>query len=546
VVLPFRRWAALLALLVAEGLALGIAFDSDALDGLPPSFALFLVRNAGSAVRVGSVILACLVLVAGPRIKRGVGPDSAWAGPLTAHRYRPYLLAHLATYAILALVTALLYGHAAPPARAGALVGAWLALLPLTLGTWALTLVPPRMLPALARRHGGAAALAAALGGTALGVGKLSQGLWFPLRKLTFALSSSALGLFVRDPVSDAATLAFGTRAFVVDIAPLCSGYEGMGLTAVFLLAALWFFRDRLRFPRAWWLLPAGAAVSFVANIARLVALVLVGTYVSPEIGQGGFHSYAGTLLFCGLALSIIALAVRSPVFSTAAASGGGSAPVAAAPLARERNPVAPYLVPFLAMIAAGLVARSFSSPGHEPLYALRPLVGAGALAAYWPVYRRREGRPALPWRASWLAPAAGALVAALWLAFAKVTGPVGPPIPLATVSAPALALRLLTTALIVPSCEELAFRGFLARRLTSAAFEAVPGRALTPLAIGVSSLAFGLLHARAGAGILAGVAYALTYRARGRLADAALAHATTNALLLAAAVWAGDLSLAT
>lgn len=538
--MPFRRWAALLALLVAEGLALGVAFDSDALDGLPPSFALFLVRNAGSAVRVGSVILACVVLVAGPRLKRGVGPDSAWTEPLAAHRYRPYLLAHLTAYAILAFVTVLLYGHVA---SASALVGLWLALLPLTLGTWALTFVPPRMLPALAREHGGAAALAAALGATALGVGKLSEGLWFPLRKLTFALSSSALGLFVPDPVSDAAKLAFGTRAFVVDIAPLCSGYEGMGLTAVFLLAALWFFRDRLRFPRAWWLLPAGAVVSFVANIARLVALVLVGTYVSPEIGQGGFHSYAGTLLFCGLALSIIALAVRSPVFSTVVASGGGS--VATAPLERERNPVAPYLVPFLAMIAAGLVARSFSSPGHEPLYALRPLLGAGALAAYWPVYRKLEGRTAFTWRVSWFAPVAGLLVAAHWLAFAKSTGPVGPPIPLATVSAPALALRVLTTALIVPLCEELAFRGFLARRLTSAAFEAVPGRALTPLAIGVSSLAFGLLHARAVAGILAGVAYALTYRARGRLADAALAHATTNALLLAVAVWAGDLSLA-
>lgn len=539
--MPFRRWAALLALLVAEGLALGVAFDSDALDGLPPSFALFLVRNAGSAVRVGSVILACVVLVAGPRIKRGVGPDSAWAGPLTAHRYRPSLLAHLATYALLAVVTVRLYGHAASVSARGALVGVWLALLPLTLGTWLLTFVPPRMLPALARQHGGAAALAAALGVTALGVGKLSEGLWFPLRKITFALSSSALGLFVPDPVSDAGKLAFGTRGFVVDIAPLCSGYEGMGLTAVFLLAALWFFRDRLRFPRAWWLLPAGAAVSFLANIARLVALVLVGTYVSPEIGQGGFHSYAGTLLFCGLALSIIALAVRSPVFSTAVASGGGS--VATAPVERERNPVAPYLVPFLAMIAAGLVARSFSSPGHEPLYALRPLLGVGAVAAYWPVYRRLEWRPT--WRVSWFAPAAGMLVAALWLAFAKLTGPVGPPIPLASVSAPALALRVLTTALIVPLCEELAFRGFLARRLTSAAFEEVPGRALTALAIGVSSLAFGLLHARAVAGILAGITYALTYRARGRLADAALAHATTNALLLAVAVWAGDLSLA-
>jgi membrane protease YdiL (CAAX protease family) len=47
------------------------------------------------------------------------------------------------------------------------------------------------------------------------------------------------------------------------------------------------------------------------------------------------------------------------------------------------------------------------------------------------------------------------------------------------------------------------------------------------------SSVGFGLLHTQQILpGILAGLAYVLAARRRGRLTDAILAHATTNALL--------------
>jgi membrane protease YdiL (CAAX protease family) len=56
-------------------------------------------------------------------------------------------------------------------------------------------------------------------------------------------------------------------------------------------------------------------------------------------------------------------------------------------------------------------------------------------------------------------------------------------------------------------------------------------------LLLAVSSVAFGLLHAQNWlAATLAGVAYALAQRARGRTADAVVAHAVTN-LLIAIAV---------
>ena len=90
----------------------------------------------------------------------------------------------------------------------------------------------------------------------------------------------------------------------------------------------------------------------------------------------------------------------------------------------------------------------------------------------------------------------------------------------------------------MVPIIEELAFRGFLARRLSSHDFESLSPRRLTALGVVGSSLAFGLLHRRPIAGTLAGLCYALVYRQRGELADAIVAHATTNAVLIAVA-WA-------
>jgi len=89
-----------------------------------------------------------------------------------------------------------------------------------------------------------------------------------------------------------------------------------------------------------------------------------------------------------------------------------------------------------------------------------------------------------------------------------------------------------------------LAFRGFLARRLTARDFDALPPERISLPAVALSSLAFGLLHQRPVAGTLAGVCYALVFRRRGRLADAVIAHAATNAALVAIAAATGRADL--
>jgi CAAX prenyl protease-like protein len=98
------------------------------------------------------------------------------------------------------------------------------------------------------------------------------------------------------------------------------------------------------------------------------------------------------------------------------------------------------------------------------------------------------------------------------------------------------LLFRVLGAVVTVPVAEELAFRGFLLRRLVASDFESVDLKGFHIVAFVLSSLAFGLMHGdRWIAGSLAGGLYAFVAIRRGRLMEAIVAHATTNALL---AIW--------
>jgi CAAX prenyl protease-like protein len=94
------------------------------------------------------------------------------------------------------------------------------------------------------------------------------------------------------------------------------------------------------------------------------------------------------------------------------------------------------------------------------------------------------------------------------------------------------LAFRVLGSVITVPLAEELAFRGYLIRKLIAKDFENVPLGRFTLLSFILSSVLFGLLHERWFAGTLAGMAYALALYRRGQLGDAVIAHMTTNALI--------------
>ena len=84
-----------------------------------------------------------------------------------------------------------------------------------------------------------------------------------------------------------------------------------------------------------------------------------------------------------------------------------------------------------------------------------------------------------------------------------------------------------------MPIAEELAFRGFLMRRLIATDFDLVPFPRVTLLALSISSAFFGVLHAgHILAGILAGFLFGLVAMRRDRIGDAVAAHAVANALI--------------
>jgi CAAX prenyl protease-like protein len=140
---------------------------------------------------------------------------------------------------------------------------------------------------------------------------------------------------------------------------------------------------------------------------------------------------------------------------------------------------------------------------------------------------------------------AAGIGVFVIWLAAARLLlAPHGIPAPLAAMSgfsrAAWIASRALTSVLVIPIVEELAYRGYLMRRLVSADFEAVSFQSVGMTPLIVSAVAFGAVHGSLWLpGIVAGGAYGLVAMRTGRMGESVAAHAVTNALL-AACVLAG------
>ena len=91
---------------------------------------------------------------------------------------------------------------------------------------------------------------------------------------------------------------------------------------------------------------------------------------------------------------------------------------------------------------------------------------------------------------------------------------------------------------------EELAFRGFLLRRVIASDFTKVPYDRWHWPAVLISSLAFAAVDQQWIGGFVAGLLYAYAQKRRGLLSDAITAHAVTNALIAIQVLFAGHWSL--
>jgi len=370
----------------------------------------------------------------------------------------------------------------------------------------------------------------------AAGAGQLTGLLWRPLGSGTLECVHALLGLVSTNLVYEPSRFVLGTDSFAVEIAWQCSGYEGIGLVWAFLGAYIWFFRRQLQFPQVWLLLPLGAGVIWLANVVRIFALVMVGTWFSAEVAAGGFHSQAGWMALITVGLGLMLFAHRSPFFRRV------DAPRTERTAGPSREAV--YLAPLLAIVGMAMISGAFSAGGLDRYYPAR------LVAVAIPLWLCRREYAAMRWSCSWQALAVGVLVFGLWVV--RWPGVVsGTParsaltvVPMTAWTYTWLLARVIGSVATVPLAEELAFRGFLTRRLISADFDTVPPGRFTWTSFAVSSVAFGVLHDRWLEGTMAGMLYALACYRRGSLGNAVAAHATTNALLSADALITGDWSL--
>ncbi len=517
---PLLRRLSLLALLfTAELLLITLRLDNAALAG--QSGLLGLIGSQGALI-LRAAVLFPLLLATFALLRHRHQLATTTPPPL----HRPFLAGHFAALALFAaLATSLYFGSPSSPAAlvwllsggAAILLGA-LAFLPLTI--WKSLFLITRRLWLLCL----ALTLAVCFGAAP------SRQLWPLAAHATFFLVSTLLRLTGNSVVSLPASLILGTSRFSVEIAPQCSGLEGMGLMLAFGITWLILFRRECRFPHALLLLPIGLVAMFLLNAVRIFALILIGDAGAEQLALGGFHSQAGWIIFILVAAAFSAVALHVPWLR--------KHPRATTP---AENPVAPWLLPLVSILAAGMLSRA-ATAGFEWLYPLR------FFAALCTLFLFRRSYRCLDWRLSPAAPLAGILVFLVWFAFDHLHPT--PDVPIPPDRWLWLSLRTLGAVLTVPLAEELAFRGFLLRRLLSEDFEAVPFHSLWPapatprlwLALLLSSLCFGLLHgAHWLEGSLAGLIYALATGWRGRLADAIVAHAITNALLAVLVLFFGQ-----
>ncbi|HWG78110.1 MAG TPA: CAAX prenyl protease-related protein [Steroidobacteraceae bacterium] len=484
--------------------------------------------------------------------------DARWPVLNEAAREAPVRLKWLVLHALLLLpllpLSYYMYGDRGAPLPFAFMAPLWAVFAAGAVVALVAGLAPVAVWKSAARTLGAVwlyAALAAAVAASAM---QWSIALWRPTAAITFHAVYRLLIPLIPSLSADPGTLVLRSSRFAVEISDQCSGLEGAGLLLAFCAAWLLCFRREYYFPRALLLLPLGLALSFALNVLRIATLMLIGDAGYPQMAIYGFHSQAGWIAFNCIA-GLIAFASRRsrwlnrvareerralapamvPALAAASASGasgvGGAVGTAGVTGAVGENPTAAYLLPFLLILGAGMIARALSS-GFETLYVLRPLAAGLALVLYWPRLRR------LHWSCSWRGPLVGVGIFVLWIGIGHLlTTPVG--MAPALIAMPSmqriawLVVRIGAAVITVPMAEELAFRGYLLRRIESSDFEAVRFRSVGATALIFSAVAFGLEHGVLWLpGVIAGLAYAAVVMRTERFGEAVAAHATTNALL--------------
>jgi exosortase E/protease (VPEID-CTERM system) len=451
--------------------------------------------------------------------------------PPRAYLRPVWVIAHFALVACLAWLGSLLFPPTPSAIPFAAVVCLWLTCAAAAAFCAFAAVAPPLLWLKATRALGNIWLYSAAAALTAATAIPFSEQYWWSTAAATFQLVRLLLLPILPSLTADPATLVLGTQRFAVEILPYCSGLEGMTLILVFTIAWLWYFRKEYRFPRGLVLIPFGVALMFGLNAVRIAVLVLIGNAGYPEVAVYGFHSQAGWIAFNAVAVGMAFWTRRSRWLNRSEK-----------PLERGQsdNPTAVFLMPLLAILAAGMLSHALSGR-FEWFYPLRLFSCVAVIV----IYRRRLA--ALVWRWSWRAPLLGIGVFFFWsVAIHFLVPDVRVPEALAAASPGLrwcwLVCRVAGTVLTVPLAEELAYRGFLMRRLQSRDFDSLAYGRVGWLALAASSVIFGAAHGALWLpGSVAGFAYGWIVKRQDRLGEAVTAHMMTNLLVAVVALRSGN-----
>lgn len=135
------------------------------------------------------------------------------------------------------------------------------------------------------------------------------------LRIFSTGTAYAILKGFGVDVVRQGTMLASSTGSFAIDVADPCSGLRSLfALTA--LTAGYAYFHQRTWLRRGL-LFALSVPIAVFGNVARILTIVLVAAYCSPDFATGFYHDYSGYVVFF-VAISLMLLA------SKAIAKGGG------------------------------------------------------------------------------------------------------------------------------------------------------------------------------------------------------------------------------
>ncbi len=574
------------ALLLSEYLIISFRFDSSQVQTRGGSWLLWgHLGSLGPLLIVG----CAAALLWGRNSWTQAFAQKDW-GPL-----RPVLLvSHLFGYAALYFITDRMFAREqAPPGPAWLWFLAWLASSSFTFASLFGGLVKDgRRLVRLLLRP---SLLGLAIGTLAWLGGNLSSKLWDHLAGPTFHGVRYVLRALGVRPAIDASRRILELEGFAIEVSPVCSGFEGIGLFWVLMGLFLVQQRRSFRFPAAFLLLPIGTAGIWAGNTVRIAGLLLLGARYDPDVAIGSFHSKAGWVFFSAVTILVAWGALRSRFFSHEATTAAcnnkerpflGLTPIGAkarprkslrltclacvvcyrllghasaspsksktspsspldpvitrsedegppsAAAASTQSPLVPVLLPLLTWIGVSLLSSSLSD-GHDPFYGLRVIVTAGVLWSQRTYYLARLRLP------SGLAVSTGAAVGALWLLVVSLGDSSSPPAPPVLSWSWSLSgwlfVRTLGAVAIIPLVEELAFRYFLTRWVSERDFESISLRNLSWIGILVSSIVFSLVHEQHLLALATGVIYCWLLRKRGELSDAVAAHAASNLVI---ALW--------